>query len=1189
MSNGRKILSLLMTFIFTFITLLNSMTVQAAQNHGVVPIVDYVKAPDLEYTAGDIVNFDLHALNYGGRVQYRVVLWKDNKKEARDLWTIGDRYYSNWMPFGNNTFNLHWRIDEPGSYRITVYVKRAGLSNSKTALKGQNCDSYMESQAFVVKVAAAFDKDGQAYGSTEVNKVETYKDDINITAKNVTLSNAKLEGNLIITGDNGVIKNVNVLGKIVIDPGKDGVCTLDNVTAKEIEVLSGGQSSIHIINSSAETMNVKSQSTVRIEVDGDTEILSTTARGYVIFDRKNGTYGTITITRDEKGETVVEFRGDIKDKIEVETAAAIKTGQGSSIANLVINTKNKMDTVRLEGNYRNVEINGNAKLEIAANTKVGNIIAHNDVEIRLDDTASITNVEKNNNKVVIIGKGSTGSVIPSTGGSGGSGGYIPPTVSVSNISVTGAGGASTVIDGQTLQMSAAVTPANANNKSVTWTVTSGTGTATISSSGLLTGTGVGTATVKATNAASGISGSMVVTVVPKIPLLIIEPKLTLSKVYDGNTTAVVSVGTLIGVLPGDDVTVSAAASYDSASVGTGKTIRVVYTLSGADAANYTKPVDYIVTTGIITSVAPSIGSVAANNGNLTIILAAKPLTAPVVGDFTATININSGGANALTLSDFLYDGDKTVTYTFTPLAKVLVNQNVVIAVKSGEGTPVVAGAFTVQAIPAMTGTVTITGIKKFSETLTAAASLTNAGTPIYQWNRDGVSIPGATGTMYTLTEADIGKTITVTITADGIAGTGSITSSGTGAVGKADVAAPSPPILENRYTTSIMLKAYAWQEFSMDGGITWRDSSYFDGLTEGTTYTFVTRVKETATTSASEASVGTAVKTLIKLATPAIAGVTAPITGAAPVSTIAATAEYTAAIAWTPADAILAGHTAYTAIITITPNPGYTLAGISKDFFTVAGAIAANAAGSGIVTAVFPVTGAVTAPVLSGVTVTDDNLSDDKTNIILPVLPAGAAKFIYVLSSDNNTVPTPDYMDDWTANASNTLIPGQNLVTISNGKNVGIAAVTAANLVVQFVNVVAVTEASPKIAAVDFHDQTPGTGFGDEVGDAIRITFSKTMLPIYNVNAADIEGLLFFSSPIIDGNNFDYVTLNIFFSNPTTLIITISSADLPTTNVITAGNGEMVNYGYTTGKLTDLAGSNVNGTITGSPLIIGTY
>jgi hypothetical protein len=91
----------------------------------------------------------------------------------------------------------------------------------------------------------------------------------------------------------------------------------------------------------------------------------------------------------------------------------------------------------------------------------------------------------------------------------------------------------------------------------------------------------------------------------------------------------------------------------------------------------------------------------------------------------------------------------------------------------------------------------------------------------------------------------------------------------------------------------------------------------------------------------------------------AIPGVTAPVTGATPETTITATSQFTGTVAWSPVDATFAGSTVYTSTITLTPTAGYTLNGVPEDFFTVAGATAANAADTGVVTAVFPATSAV--------------------------------------------------------------------------------------------------------------------------------------------------------------------------------------------------------------------------------------
>ena len=86
---------------------------------------------------------------------------------------------------------------------------------------------------------------------------------------------------------------------------------------------------------------------------------------------------------------------------------------------------------------------------------------------------------------------------------------------VTSIVVTGTGGLTTVADGATLQMLAAVLPVNATDASVTWSVVNGTGTATISVGGLLTATAPGLVTVIATaNDASGVTGSLVITITP---------------------------------------------------------------------------------------------------------------------------------------------------------------------------------------------------------------------------------------------------------------------------------------------------------------------------------------------------------------------------------------------------------------------------------------------------------------------------------------------------------------------------------------------------------------------------------------------------------------------------------------------------------------------------------------------------
>ncbi|MDR1858394.1 MAG: formylglycine-generating enzyme family protein [Treponema sp.] len=92
----------------------------------------------------------------------------------------------------------------------------------------------------------------------------------------------------------------------------------------------------------------------------------------------------------------------------------------------------------------------------------------------------------------------------------------------------------------------------------------------------------------------------------------------------------------------------------------------------------------------------------------------------------------------------------------------------------------------------------------------------------------------------------------------------------------------------------------------------------------------------------------------------AITGVTAPATGRAPVTTIAPTDQYTGTVLWSPLVwGTFAATTPYTATIRLRANPGYAFDGLAAGFFTVEGATSVgNAKNSGVVTAVFPATGA---------------------------------------------------------------------------------------------------------------------------------------------------------------------------------------------------------------------------------------
>ena len=87
------------------------------------------------------------------------------------------------------------------------------------------------------------------------------------------------------------------------------------------------------------------------------------------------------------------------------------------------------------------------------------------------------------------------------------------------------------------------------------------------------------------------------------------------------------------------------------------------------------------------------------------------------------------------------------------------------------------------ALPAITGTPTV------GQVLTASnGTWTGTPTPTYtrQWLRNGTVISGATGTTYTLVEADEGATIRVRVTGTNTLGSAQATSNPTAAVAPAE-------------------------------------------------------------------------------------------------------------------------------------------------------------------------------------------------------------------------------------------------------------------------------------------------------------------------------------------------------------------------------------------------------------------
>jgi hypothetical protein len=172
--------------------------------------------------------------------------------------------------------------------------------------------------------------------------------------------------------------------------------------------------------------------------------------------------------------------------------------------------------------------------------------------------------------------------------------------------------------------------------------------------------------------ASSASGALTITAKP----LTITGMTAASKVYDGNSAATLSGGTLSGVVGGDIVNFSGqSGAFSSKTVGTGKNVTVSgITLSGADAANYTisNPTGIIANiTGKPLTITGMTAVSKVYNGTTAATLTGGTLSGVVGGDIvnfsgqTGTFSSKSvGSGKAVTVSGISLTGTDAGNYTF---------------------------------------------------------------------------------------------------------------------------------------------------------------------------------------------------------------------------------------------------------------------------------------------------------------------------------------------------------------------------------------------------------------------------------------------------------------------------------------------------------------------------------------------
>jgi hypothetical protein len=211
----------------------------------------------------------------------------------------------------------------------------------------------------------------------------------------------------------------------------------------------------------------------------------------------------------------------------------------------------------------------------------------------------------------------------------------------------------------------------------------------------------------------------------------------------------------------------------------------------------------------------------------------------------------------------------------------------------------------------------------------------------------------------------------------------------------------------------------------------------------------------------------------ITIATAAISGVTAPVIGATPVTTVTPGTGYTGTIAWSTSPATFAAATSYTATITLTPTSEYTLLGVSANFFTVAGALTVtHSADAGVITAVFPTTGPAAKLAITRASVGTAHASAFTTQ-----------PQITIQDANGNTITTSTAVVTATISAGGTLV-GTTTATASAGvatfTNLGVEGTRGTTYTVTY-SVTGLTAATASITPTN--TICDGTTFTCQIGD----------------------------------------------------------------------------------------------------------
>lgn len=229
---------------------------------------------------------------------------------------------------------------------------------------------------------------------------------------------------------------------------------------------------------------------------------NTSAKTIAIKSLKYGTT-TVTIAPKGKSENAVSYTISVPSNIKTINSTASITGNVGTTQTVFKSVMNSFGVTSANATPAKIkEISGNTVKFTSTNTNVASIDSNGTVSLKAKGSATV--------KMSVYASASATTPLLEKS--------VNVTVKqpVTGVSITSANGSNTVNAGDTLQLTAKVSPSNASDTSVTWSSNS-TGIAKVSTTGLVTGVATGTAVITAkANDGSNKSATFTVTVTKKV-------------------------------------------------------------------------------------------------------------------------------------------------------------------------------------------------------------------------------------------------------------------------------------------------------------------------------------------------------------------------------------------------------------------------------------------------------------------------------------------------------------------------------------------------------------------------------------------------------------------------------------------------------------------------------------------------